>query len=59
MLNTLKVSKYSRFNKDPAAIDENLFNPDCDLNEIRLLIDYKYCITFVQYKEVGFDWFFF
>lgn len=48
----LDDSKYSRFNIDPQAKDLNEFNPATDLNHLRLLVDYKYCLTYKDYKEV-------
>lgn len=52
ILNKLKVSKYQRFNPDDRAVDANLFNVERELNDIRILINYKYCISFDQYKAV-------
>lgn len=53
ILKLLDRTKYSRFNPDPEAKDVNEFNPVTDLNQLRLLIDYKYCLTFKDYKEVS------
>lgn len=52
ILEMLDKSKYSRFNIDPQAKDLNEFNPATDLNDLRLLVDYKYCLTYKDYKEV-------
>lgn len=38
---------------DPNARDLNEFNPATDLNHLRLLVDYKYCLTYKDYKEVS------
>ncbi|XP_055312807.1 arginyl-tRNA--protein transferase 1-like isoform X2 [Sitodiplosis mosellana] len=51
ILKLLDESKYSRFNLDPQASDLNEFNPATDLNHLRLLVDYKYCLTYRDYKE--------
>lgn len=51
----LDSTKYSRLNPDPQAKDLNEFNPATDLNQLRLLVDYKYCSTFKDYKVVNFD----
>lgn len=55
LLKMLDASKYSRFNLDPHAQDLNQFNPATDLNSMRLLIDYKYSMTYSDYKEVFFE----
>lgn len=54
LLKLLDENKYTRFNLDPQATDLNEFNPAADLNNLRLLVDYKYCLTYRDYKEVGF-----
>lgn len=45
-------NKYTRFNLNPQARDLNEFNPAVDLNNLRLLVDYKYCLTYRDYREV-------
>lgn len=52
LLKLLDETKYSRFNFDPQANDLNEFNPANDLNTLRLLVDYKYCLTYREYREV-------
>lgn len=47
------MAKYQRFNPDIDAIDVNHFDPNRDLNDIRILINCKYCINFGQYKDVS------
>lgn len=54
LLKLLDENKYTRFNLDPQATDLNEFNPAADLNNLRLLVDYKYCLTYRDYKEVSF-----
>lgn len=53
ILKILDESKYSRFNKDPLAKDLNEFIPARDLNQLRLLVDYKFCLTYKDYREVN------
>lgn len=52
LLKLLDEKKYTRFNLDPQASDLNGFNPAADLNNLRLLVDYKYCLTYRDYREV-------
>lgn len=53
IIKTLNESKFSRFNKDPNAKDLNEFIPATDLSHLRLLVDYKYCLTYKDYREVS------
>lgn len=53
ILKTLDTTKYARFNKDPNAVDANRFNIAADINDIKLLVDYKYCMTYSDYKAVN------
>lgn len=48
----LDESKYCRFDTDPSAQDQNEFNGATDLDRLRLLVNYKYCLTYRDYKEV-------
>ncbi|XP_031630480.1 arginyl-tRNA--protein transferase 1 isoform X1 [Contarinia nasturtii] len=50
LLKLLDETKYSRFNLDPVAKDLNEFNPADDLSNLRLLVDYKYCLTYRDYR---------
>lgn len=52
----LNQSKYCRFNTDATARDLNEFIPDTDLNDVRLLPNYRFAITYRDYKEVKFNW---
>lgn len=52
MLQLLESSKYSRFNNDPNAKDIDEFSPAIDLDNLRLLVDFKYGLTYKEYREV-------
>lgn len=52
ILKMLDQSQYCRFNVDNSARDLNEFNPATDLNNIRLLSNYRTCLTYREYKEV-------
>lgn len=52
ILKMLEQSQYCRFNADNSARDLNEFNPATDLNNIRLLSNYRTCLTYREYKEV-------
>lgn len=52
ILKLLDQSQYCRFNADTSARDLNEFNPATDLNNIRLLANYRTCLTYREYKEV-------
>lgn len=45
-------SKYSRLNPDSLAKDINEFTPATDLDNLQLLVDYKFCLTYKGYREV-------
>lgn len=51
LLKLLDEKKYARFNLDPQARDLNEFDSAADLNNLRLLVDYKYCLTYRDYRE--------
>lgn len=53
LLKLLEEKKYTRFNSDSQAKDLNEFNATADLNNLRLLVDYKYCLTYRDYREVS------
>lgn len=57
LLQMLDISKYSRFNNDPNVKDIDEFLPS-DLDNLRLLVDYKYGLLYKEYREVNiFIWF--
>lgn len=53
IIQRLDESKYSRFNNDPSAKDLNDFDPATDIHHLRLLADYKYLLSYRDYKEVN------
>lgn len=58
VLRILNQTKYCRFNTDTTAKDLNEFDPSTDLNDIRLLDNYRYSLTYREYKEVKSNYFF-
>lgn len=51
MLRMLDISKYSRFNLDSNVKDIEEFLPS-DLDDLRLLVDFKYGLSYKEYREV-------
>lgn len=48
----LDMSKYTRLNPDAAAQDVNQFIPADDLNDVRLLVNYKFACTYGHHQSV-------
>lgn len=52
MFRLLDTSKYSRFNGDTNVKDIDEFSPS-DLDNLRLLVDFKYGLSYKEYREVN------
>lgn len=52
MLRLLDITKYSRLNVDPNVKDIDEFLAS-DLDNLRLLVDFKYGLSYKEYREVN------